>query len=378
MPLDEWKTYLRWMLINSSASLLPNAFGDESFNFYGKFLSGAKERQPRWKRCVNAADNSLGEALGEEFVKKAYQPAAKKKMDEMIDNLFAVFKERVNNLEWMSDQTKKQAQLKLASFKRKIGYPENLRGYKGVKVDDKAYFANTKNVSRFLIARNLKDAGNPVDKTRWGMTAPTVNAGYNPLFNTITFPAGILQPPFFNFEADDALNYGAIGGGIGHEITHGFDDEGSQYDAEGNLKSWWTSEDRRKFEERAACVVKQFDEYEVQPGLNINGKLTLGENIGDLGGLIVAYHALQKSMEGKPRPATINGLTPEQRFFLGWAQVWASKSTSEALRQQVLSDVHANARFRVNGPLSNMPEFAEAFGCKAGQPMGRKDVCLIW
>jgi putative endopeptidase len=247
-----------------------------------------------------------------------------------------------------------------------------------LKIDRKSFFANSSAVGQFEIARNLKDIGQPVDKSRWGMTPPTVNAYYNALFNEIAFPAGILQPPFFNFEADDAINYGGIGAVIGHEITHGFDDQGSRFDAQGNLRMWWTAEDRKRFEERASCVDKQFSSYEVLPSLFMNGKLGLGENIADLGGLTVAYQAYLKSLEGKPRPANIDGFTPEQRFFLGWAQVWASKYTPEATRLQVQNGPHAVSRFRVNGPLSNLPIFAEAYNCKTGDKMVREERCQIW
>lgn len=378
VPLENWKTYLRWMTINSAAPVLSKPFANENFNFYGKYLSGAKEQQPRWKICVQATDGNLGEALGQEFVKKAFTPQAKARMDELINNLFAAMKQRINNLEWMSDTTKEQAQRKLSTFKRKIGYPDVLRGYKGLAVERGSYAGNILHSGQFQIRRNLEDIGKPVDRTRWAMSAPTVNAYYSGVFNEIVFPAGILQPPFFNFSADDAINYGAIGGVIGHEISHGFDDSGSRFDADGNLKMWWTAEDRARFEERAACVVKQFGEYEVQPELFIDGKLTLGENIGDFAGLTIAYDAFKKSMEGKQRPADIDGFTPEQRFFLGWAQVWAGKYTPEAERQQVKGNTHSLPRWRVNGPLSNMPQFAEAFGCKAPSQMVRKDACLIW
>lgn len=378
VPLENWKTYLRWMTVNSAAPVLSKPFANENFNFYGKYLSGAKEQQPRWKICVQATDGNLGEALGQEFVKKAFTPQAKARMDELINNLFAAMKQRINNLEWMSDATKQQAQRKLSTFKRKIGYPDVLRGYKGLTVERGSYSENILRSGGFQIRRNLEDIGKPVDRTRWAMSAPTVNAYYSGVFNEIVFPAGILQPPFFNFSADDAINYGAIGGVIGHEISHGFDDSGSRFDADGNLKMWWTAEDRAKFEERAACVVKQFGEYEVQPELFIDGKLTLGENIGDFAGLTIAYDAFKKSLEGKPRPADIDGFTPEQRFFLGWAQVWAGKYTPEAERQQVKGNTHSLPRWRVNGPLSNMPQFAEAFGCKAPSQMVRKDACLIW
>jgi putative endopeptidase len=378
VPLEDWKTYLRWMTINSAAPTLSKAFADENFNFYAKHLRGTKEQQPRWKTCVEAVDNNLGEALGQEFVKKAFTPESKARMNELIDNLLAAMKDRVGKLEWMSDATKKQAQAKLATFKRKIGYPDKLRGYNGLTIKRDSYSANALRSGQFQVRRNLLDINQPVDRSRWGFTPPTVNASYSGVNNDITFPAGILQPPFFNSAADDAINYGAIGGVIGHEISHGFDDSGSRFDAEGNLKMWWTKEDLAKFEERAACVVDQFNGYEVQPGLFINGKLTLGENIGDFAGLTVAYEAFKKSMEGKSRPANIDGFTPEQRFFLGWAQVWAGKYTPEAERLQVQTNSHSLPRWRVNGPLSNMPQFAQAFGCKSNDKMVRTDACLIW
>jgi putative endopeptidase len=378
VPVSDWKTYLRWMTVNSAAPRLSKAFVDENFNFFSRYLTGTKEQQPRWRRCVGATDSAVGEALGAEYVKKAFTPEAQKRMSELIDNLFAAYREQLAKLDWMSPETRQKALVKLNAYQRKIGFNQNPRGYAGLKLARDSYFDNGKNITEFEIARNLKDINQKVDKTRWGFTPPTVNASYSPSQNTITFPAGILQPPFFNFKADDAINYGAIGAVIGHEITHGFDDQGSQFDAEGNLKSWWTKEDRTKFEERAACVTNQFNNYEVQPGLNINGKLTLGENIADLGGLAMAYEAFQKSLEGKPKPANIDGFTPEQRFFLGWAQVWATKSTAEFERQQVLTDPHSHARYRANGPLSNLPQFAQAFGCKQGNAMVRTDFCKIW
>ncbi len=378
VSLDDWKTYLRWMLINSAAPRLSKSFVDENFNFYSKYLQGAKEQQPRWRRCVGATDGAIGEALGQEFVKTAFKPEAKARMDKLIDNLFVAFRNRLSGLEWMSDETKKQGLEKLSTFKRKIGYPDKLRGYQGLKINRQSYIDNSVSSARFEVARNLQDINKPVDRTRWGMTAPTVNAYYSSGLNEIVFPAGILQPPFFNFAADDAINYGSIGGVIGHEITHGFDDQGSKFDAFGNFKSWWTDSDRAKFEERASCVANQFSNYEVQKDLNINGRLTLGENIADLGGLTVAYDAYLKSLEGKPRPENIDGFTPEQRFFLGWAQIWAGKYTSEAERTQVLGDTHSLPRWRVNGPLSNMPQFSKAFGCKQSDAMVKNDVCLIW
>ncbi|MCD9185763.1 MAG: M13 family metallopeptidase [Pyrinomonadaceae bacterium] len=378
VSLDDWKTYLRFMVVNASANSLSRKFSDANFEFFGKYLSGAKERQPRWKTCVNNTDGTLGEALGAEYVKRTFKPEAKARMNELIDNLLAAMKDRVNGLEWMGAETKAQAQRKLSTFKRKIGSTDNPRGFKGLTIDKKSYAGNVMRSRAFQVRRNVEDINKPVDRTRWGFTPSTVNASYSGVNNDITFPAGILQPPFFNFEADDAINYGAIGGVIGHEISHGFDDSGSRFDADGNLKMWWTSDDRKKFEERAACVVNQFNEYEVQPGLFIDGKLTLGENIGDFAGLTVAYEAFKKSMAGKPRPANIDGFTPEQRFFLGWAQVWAGKYTPEAERLQVKTNTHSLPRWRVNGPMSNMPQFKEAFGCKEGQKMVRKDACLIW
>jgi putative endopeptidase len=378
VSVADWKVYLRWMATNAAAPSLPKAFADENFNFFSRYLSGQKERQPRWKTCTQAVNGALGEALGMEYARIAFKPAAKARMNVLIDNLMVSMKERIDGLTWMSPETKKQAHAKLSTFKRKIGYPDVLRGYKGLKVDRKSYAGNILRANQFQIARNFQDLGKPRDKTRMGMTPPTVNASYSPQNNDITFPAGILQPPFFNFEADDAINYGAIGGVIGHEITHGFDDQGSRFDADGNLKMWWTEADRKQFEERANCVVDQFNGYEVQPGLNINGRLTLGENIGDFAGLTVSYYAFKKSLEGKPRPKDIDGFTPEQRFFLGWAQVWAGKYTPEAERQQVAGNPHALPRWRVNGPMSNMPEFAQAFGCKTGAKMIREKVCEIW
>ena len=378
VPVEQWKTYLRWMLLNSSANRLSKPFVDENFNFFSKYLQGTKEQQPRWRRCIAATDGAVGEALGKEYVKKAFTPEAQKRMSELIDNLFAAYRERLSQLTWMTPATRAKALEKLNSYQRKIGFNANPRGYAGLQVSRKSLFDNVRTVGQFETARNLKDVGQTVDKTRWGMTPPTVNAYYNPSFNEIVFPAGILQPPFFNADADDAINYGAIGAVIGHEISHGFDDQGSQYDAEGNLKSWWTKDDRTAFEEKAACVSNQFSGYQIQDGLNINGKLTLGENIADLAGLTAAYAAYQKSLEGKPRPENIDGFSPEQRFFLGYAQVWATKSTPEFERQQVLTDPHSNARYRVNGPLSNLPQFANAYGCKQGQKMVRPDACAIW
>jgi putative endopeptidase len=378
VPLDQWKTYLKWNVLNASASRLAKRFEDADFDFYSRTLNGTEEQLPRWRRCTRQTDNMLGEALGEEFIKTQYTPTAKKRMDELIDNLFAVYKDHINKLDWMSDTTRAQALAKLSMIRRKVGYPEKPRGYAGLSIDRKSYFDNTIAGTEFLNIRANKDIGTPPDPDRWGTAATVVNAYYNSTFNDITFPAGILQPPFFDPKLDDAMNYGAIGVVIGHELTHGFDDSGSRYDGQGNLRMWWTDEDRKKFEEKVDCVATQFSGYEVEPGLNINGKLTLGENTADLGGMAIAFDAFKKSMEGKPRPANIDGMTPEQRFFLGWAQVWAENDRPEYARLIVQSDPHSLAQFRVNGPLSNFPEFAKAYSCKIGDKMVREKQCRVW
>ncbi|PYS82550.1 MAG: M13 family peptidase [Acidobacteria bacterium] len=380
VPVEDWKTYLRWNLVNAAADALSSKFETENFNFYGKTLSGRKEQFPLWRRCVSATDSNLGEALGQEYVRRAFTPEAKARMQTMVNNLLAAFHDRLAAADWMSDETRRAALVKLAAFGQKIGYPEKWIDYSRLSVARDSYAANIIRASEFQQWRDFNKIGKPVDKTEWGMTPPTVNAYNNWLRNEIVFPAGILQPPFFNPAADDAINYGSIGAVIGHEITHGFDDEGAKFDPAGNLKDWWTPADLKNFESRSDCIVKQFDAFQVEPGLNMTGKLVAGESIADFGGLTVAYHAFEKSLEGKPRPASIDGFTPEQRFFLGWAQVWAEKYTPEAARLQAQSDPHPLSRFRVNGPLSNMPEFAEAFQCKVGDAMVRppEQRCQIW
>jgi putative endopeptidase len=380
VSLADWKTYLRWSLLTDAAQVLPAPFEEENFNFYGRTLTGAKEQLPRWRRCVVSTDAALGEALGQVYVKRTFTPESKARMQQMINNLISAFRARLTRLDWMSDQTRQQALVKLEAFKQKIGYPDTWRDYSRVNIDRVSYLENARRAGTFEIARNINKIGRPVDRTEWAMSPPTVNAYYTPLFNEIVFPAGILQAPFFNPNADDAINYGAIGAVIGHELTHGFDDRGSLFDAQGNLRMWWTPDDRKKFDERAECVASQFSGFEVEKGLNMNGKLVLGESIADLGGLTVAYDAFQKSLEGKPRPGNLDGFTPEQRFFLGWAQVWSTNYRSEAIRQQVLGDPHPIARFRVTGPLSNMASFAAAFSCKQGDPMvrGAAEQCRIW
>ena len=353
VPVADWKTYLRWQLVHAAASALSSKFEAESFNFYGKTLSGRKEQFPLWRRCVSSADDNLGEALGQVYVARAFTPQSKARMQTMISNLLAAFREHVQKADWMSDETRKAALAKLAAFGQKIGYPEKWIDYSRLQVTRDSYAANIIRASEFAQARDLAKIGKPIDKTEWGMTPPTVNAYNNPFRNEIVFPAGILQPPFFNPEADDAVNYGAIGAVIGHEITHGFDDQGAKFDLAGNVKDWWTPADIKNFQSRSECVINQFSAFEVEPGLNV---------------------------QGKPRPANIDGFTPEQRFFLGWAQVWASKYTPEFARFVTQSDPHPLDRFRVNGPLSNMPQFAAAYGCKAGDPMVRPeaDRCQIW
>jgi putative endopeptidase len=381
VPVDDWKTYLRWHLVHDAADALSTAFVNENFNFYSKTLNGTKEIQPRWRRCVIATDQSLGEALGEVYVKKAFPPEAKARMKELVNNLIVALREDIPTLDWMSEPTRQAAIAKLNAFAVKIGYPDKWRDYSSLKIKRASFIDNLLRSSQFARRRNLAKMGQPVDRTEWGMTPPTVNAYNNSLMNEIVFPAGILQPPYFDLSADDALNYGAIGAVIGHEMSHGFDDQGRKFDLHGNLTDWWTEVDAKNYTDRATCVEKQFSSFRVEEvSLNQNGKLVLGESIGDLGGLKISWLAFQKSMQGKSRPADIDGFTPEQRFFLGWAQVWGRKQTLEAMRQQILTDPHPLAQFRVNGPLSNMPQFAEAFNCKPGDAMVRPpdQRCQVW
>ena len=377
VSLADWKTYLRWHVIHANAPQLPERFVDENFDFYDRTLSGTKEILPRWKRCVQSTDRNLGEALGQVYVDKYFPPAAKARAKEMVNNLIAALREDIPTLSWMGPETKREALAKLEAFTVKIGYPDRWRDYSKLSIDRGSYDANVRRSIEFENARQLAKIGKPVDRMEWGMTPPTVNAYYSSSMNEIVFPAGILQPPFYNPKADDAVNYGGIGAVIGHEISHGFDDQGSKFDGQGNLHEWWAPEDRKNFTERGDCVVNQFNGYEVESGLHQNGKLVLGESIGDLGGLAIAYAAYEKSIEGK-RPGDIDGFTPEQRFFLGWAQVWGTNQRAEAARLQTNTDSHPLARFRGNGPLSNMEAFAMAFGCKKGDAMVREQACKIW
>src|SRR6266480_1463061 len=365
-PIDDWKTYLRWHLVNSAAPGLSEKFVNEEFDFRGKTLTGAKEIQPRWKRCVQATDRALGEALGQVYVQKYFPPAAKARALEMVHNLIAALRDDLQTLPWMGPETRTQATAKLEAFAVKIGYTDKWRDYSALKIDRRSYAENVVRASEFDFARRLNKIGKPVDRTEWGMTAPTVNAYNNSNMNEIVFPAGIMQPPFYDPNADDAVNYGGMGAVIGHEITHGFDDHGSKFDGKGNRKDWWTPEDLRNFQSRAKCVSDQFDGYVVDGDLHENGKLVLGESIADLGGLAIAYAAYEKSLAGKPRPPDRDGFTPEQRFFLGWAQVWGANERLEYARLMANTNPHPLGRFRANGPLSNMAEFAKAFGCKQG------------
>lgn len=377
--IADWQTYLRWHLINNAASGLSAKFVDEDFHFKGTVLSGAKENLPRWKRCVSATDRALGEALGEVYVQKAFPPAAKARALEMVHNLEATLKDDLNSLSWMGEATRKQAIIKLDAFLNKIGYPDKWRDYSKLLLERDSYIVNRFRVGQFNEQRDLAKVGKPVDRMEWGMSPPTVNAYYNPQINEIVFPAGILQPPFFDADADDAFNYGGMGSVIGHEMTHGFDDQGRQFDSTGNLANWWSDDDLKAFKERAKCVIDQFSSFEVEKGLNENGNLVVGESIADLGGLLIAYAAFEKSMEGKPS-TVIDGFTPEQRFFLGYARGWATNVRPEYARLLVSIDPHPLPKFRVNGPVSNLPQFAAAFQCKAGDAMVRPetDRCQIW
>ena len=373
-PLETWKTYLKWHVVRSASDLLPKRFDEEAFAFYGKTLRGVPQQEERWKRVLAATDRALGEALGQLYVEKAFSPKSKERMKQLVENLRAALKERIEALPWMGPETKKAAQKKLAAFGVKIGYPDKWRDYGALEISRDSYFDDVFRAHAFETKRNLSKLGKPIDRTEWGMTPPTVNAYYSPTMNEIVFPAGILQPPFFYAEADDAVNYGGIGGVIGHEMTHGFDDSGSQYDADGNLKNWWTEEDRKAYDARTALMVKQFDGYKPLPDQSITGKLTLGENIADLGGLKVAYAALAKALGTDPAKAPpIDGYTPAQRFFLNWATVWRNNVRDETLRVNLNTDPHSPGKWRVLGPFSNLPEFHAAFGCAAGAPMIRPE-----
>jgi putative endopeptidase len=368
-PLPAIKQYLKWQLINNTAKYLSSKFVDEDFHFKGTVMQGTQVNRPRWKRVVGEADAALGEALGQAFVQQKFTPEAKQRATDMVNNLKATLRDDLSTLSWMSPATRQAAIDKMDAFMQKIGYPDQWRDYSSLQVDRGSYLSNALNAKKFAVSRDLNKIGKPVDRTEWQMTPPTVNAYYNPLMNEIVFPAGILQPPFFNPDADDAVNYGAIGMVIGHEMTHGFDDQGAQFDPQGNLRNWWTAEDLKNFQAKTTEVANEYSGFEVEPGLHVNGPLVTGEATADLGGLTIAWKAYQKSLEGKPAPAPIDGFTGAQRFFLGFAQIWAESRRPEFARLMVKTDPHPPPQFRVNGTLENMPQFAEAFGLKPGDPM---------
>ena len=371
LPPEQWRTYCRWHLASGMAASLTRAFQEEAFAFNGRTLQGQPQQEERWKRVQAAADRALGDALGQLYVARAFPPEAKARMLALVENLRAALKERIEKLDWMGPQTKVQALRKLAAFGVKVGYPDRWKDYAKLEISRGGWAENLLRARRFEAQRNLAKLGRPIDRSEWGMTPPTVNAYYNASMNEIVFPAGILQPPFFDARADDAVNYGGIGCVIGHEMSHGFDDSGSQYDADGNLKNWWTAEDRKAYEARTALMVKQYDGYEALPGERVNGRLTLGENIGDLGGIKIALAGLQRAQEKAGRAAPIDGFSAEQRFFLNWAQVWRNNIRDEELRRRLNTDSHSPGRFRVLGPLADLPEFHQAFGCAEGTAMVR-------
>jgi putative endopeptidase len=376
-PLDDLKIYLTWNLVHDNTLFLPASFQQANFDFYGKTLQGAKEIRARWKRCVDLTDQQLPDALGKTFVEKTLGDTGKKRTREMVAAIEKALERDIRGLDWMTPKTKDQAIIKLHAITNKIGDKKKWLDYSGVQIVRNDPYANSARTSAFELARQLAKIGKPVDKTDWDMSQPTVNAYYDPQQNDVNFPAGILQPPFYDNKLDDAVNYGAIGAVIGHELTHGFDDQGRQYDAKGNLRDWWTGEDAKAFDQRAACVVNQYSGFSPVPGVNLNGKLTLGENTADNGGLRIAYMALMDTVRGK-EPPKIDGFTAEQRFFLGWAQVWCQNVTEEALRLRAQTDPHSPGEFRVNGVVSNMPEFQKAFACRASQPMVRGPACRVW
>jgi putative endopeptidase len=362
VPMDDWKTYLRWRLISTEAGKLSSPFVNERFRFFGQTLSGAKELPPRWKQVEAATDGALGEDLGQLYVVRAFSPQAKARALAMVLNLKASLRDRIQTVDWMGPDTKKEALAKLDRLTIKVGYPDKWRDYSKFKVDAGTYVGNSMESSEYEFQRDLDKLGKPVDRTEWGMTPPTVNAYYNPAMNEIVFPAGILQPPFFDAKADDAVNYGGIGAVIGHEMTHGFDDQGRQFDSHGNLRDWWTAADAKNFSTRAQGIIAQYSGYEPLPELHLNGNLTIGENIADIGGVKIAYLALEKALGDKPR-TPIDGFTPEQRFFLAFAHIWRETARPEAVRLGVATDPHSPGRFRVTGVLADTPEFKQAFHC---------------
>jgi len=379
-PPLAWRTYLRWQLLASAAPWLSRPFAQESFDFNEAYLGGVKEMKPRWKRCAESTDELLGEALGRKYVERYFPPAAKARAQELVGNLLAAMKDAIGELTWMGPTTKQKALEKLATFNPKIGYPDKWKDYSGVKVRRDAFWADVAEGRKFNVDDQRSTIGKPVDRGRWGMTPATSNAYYNPLLNEIVFPAGILQPPAFSVDATDAVNYGAIGVVIGHEISHGFDDQGAQFDALGRLSNWWTEKDLLEFKKRGQCVADQFEGYFIEPGIHHNGNLVLGESIGDLAGARIAYLAFQKSLEAHPPPPSRSGFTPEQEFFIAWGQFRGDAIRPETQRLMVQTDPHPTGKYRVIGPLSNAPEFQQAFSCKDGSAMVRaaENRCTIW
>jgi endothelin-converting enzyme/putative endopeptidase len=376
-PLADWKTYLRWHLVRQQAPLLSSPFVNENFDFFGKTLTGAKELRPRWKRCVDRVDNDLGDALGQRYVEKTFGPEGKQRMAVMVAALEKALQQDIETLPWMTDATKQKGLEKLRAIANKVGYPDKWRDYTSVQIFRDDPVGNAARAAAYEFKRDLDKIGKPVDRGEWQMSPPTVNAYYSPLLNDINFPVGILQPPFFDNAIDDAVNYGGIGAVIGHELTHGFDDSGRKFDAMGNMSDWWTETDGKSFEERAQCVADQYSSYTAVDEVKLNGKLTLGENTADNGGLRIAHMALMSTLAGKS-PAPIDGFSADQRLFLGWAQIWCQNATPEVSRMLAQTDPHSPGRYRVNGTVSNMPEFQKAYQCKAGDPMVSAKPCRVW
>jgi endothelin-converting enzyme/putative endopeptidase len=375
--LDDLKTYMRWHLVHASARYLSSAFLNEDFAFYGKTLQGQQELKPRWKRCTEYVDDYLGEALGQAYVEKYFPPKAKEQALGIVNEIRAAMERDINSLSWMSPATKQQAMAKLHAMANKIGYPDKWRDYSKLEIVRGDNLGNAERAREFEFNRQLGKIGKPVDKGEWDMTPPTVNAYYNPQMNDINFPAGVLQPPAFDPESDAAPNYGNTGGTVGHELTHGFDDEGRQFDAQGNLRDWWTPEDAKEFEKRASCISDQYSKYVIIDDIHINGKLTLGEDVADLGGLLLAYMAWKEDTNNQ-KLEPIDGLTPEQRFFVGYGQSWCGHVRDESKRMRATIDPHSPEKYRTNGVVSNMPQFEEAFHCKAGSAMVNENRCRVW
>jgi endothelin-converting enzyme/putative endopeptidase len=375
--LATWKSYLRWHAIHANATSLSSAVVNENFNFFGKTLQGKEQLPPRWKRCTNDVDDDLGEALGQVYVEKYFSPEAKKQVLEILQGIQKAMDADIHSLPWMSEETKRRALEKLQSMANKIGYPDKWRDYRQLEIKRGDHMGNSLRARRFEFDRDLAKIGKPVDRQEWQMTPPTVNAYYDPQKNDINFPAGILQPPMFDPKSDAAPNYGNAGSTIGHELTHGFDDEGRQFDAQGNLKDWWTTIDGKEFDRRASCISDQYSQYTVIDDIKINGKLTLGEDVADLGGTLLAYLAWKEATKDQKRES-IDGFTPDQRFFIAYGQQWCSSNKDETKRLRAAIDPHSPDQYRANGVVSNMPEFREAFHCKLGQPMVRENACRVW